>query len=122
MLFPLFIYLHVALLGICRQCREKLSPNATILQGEQRKEASDGEPPATEFTDEGKMNDETIATLVEDLEKLAINPECSLYQPTSSQEDTSDDTSSQATCGSGSHPPDKPADDGKKQHWSDSWT
>ncbi|CAB4040733.1 Hypothetical predicted protein, partial [Paramuricea clavata] len=76
--------------------------------------ASDEAPPAIEFTDEGKINDETVATLVEDLEKLAINPECSLYQPTSSQEDTSDDTSSQATCGSGSHPPDKPADDGKK--------
>ncbi|CAB4034797.1 Hypothetical predicted protein, partial [Paramuricea clavata] len=47
--------------------------------------ASVGEPPAIEFTDEGKINDETVATLVEDLEKLAINPECSLYQPTSSQ-------------------------------------
>jgi hypothetical protein len=52
--------------------------------------------------------------LVEDLEKLAINPECSLYQPSSSQEDTTDDSSSQATCAHGSHLQDKPADDSKK--------
>ena len=42
-----------------------------------------------------------VEALSRDLERLAINPDCSLYQLSSSQEETqsnTDDSSSQATC------------------------
>ena len=64
---------------------------------------------------ESNINDDTVVMLVDDLNKLAINPECSLYQPvsTSSQEDSqsfSDDSNSQPMSADGSHPPDKLVD------------
>jgi len=63
----------------------------------------------------GDEQEENMEALTRDLERLAISPDSTLYQPSSSQEETqstADDSISQATCAQYPRPPDN-IDEGK---------
>ena len=70
---------------------------------------------ATEVSVLGDDQEESMEALSQNLERLAISPVSSLYQPSSSQEETqstTDDSISQATCAQYPKPPDN-TDEGK---------
>ena len=70
---------------------------------------------ASEVSDLGDEQEESMEALTRDLERLAISPDSTLYQPSSSQEETqstTDDSISQATCAQFPRPPDN-TDEGK---------
>ena len=70
---------------------------------------------ASEVTVLGDEQEEGMEALTRDLERLAISPDSTLYQPSSSQEETqstTDDSISQATCAQYPRPPDS-TDEGK---------
>ena len=70
---------------------------------------------ATEVSVLGDDQEESMEALSRNLERLAISPVSTLYQPSSSQEETqstTDDSISQATCAQYPKPPDN-TDEGK---------
>ena len=70
---------------------------------------------ATEVSVLGDDQEESREALSQNLEMLAISPVSTLYQPSSSQEETqstTDDSISQATCAQYPKPPDN-TDEGK---------
>ena len=70
---------------------------------------------ASEVSVLGDEQEESMEALSRDLERLAISPDRTLYQPSSSQEETqwtTDDSISQATCAQYPRPPDN-TDEGK---------
>ena len=70
---------------------------------------------ATEVSVLGDDQEESMEALSRNLERLAISPVSTLYQPSSSQEETqstTDDRISQATCAQYPKPPDN-IDEGK---------
>ena len=68
---------------------------------------------ASEVSVLGDEQEESMEALTRDLERLAISPDRTLYQPSSSQEETRstiDDSISQATCAQYPRPPDNTDD------------
>ena len=70
---------------------------------------------ASEVTVLGDEQEESMEALSRDLERLAISPDSTVYQHSSSQEETqstTDDSISQAVCAQYPRPPDN-TDEGK---------